>query len=219
MCILALSLGHASSCDCDKCQPEEALTLPDFLDEFTEQQQDLADCLQSLATTDILLHEVVGQLKQLQAQMAPAGGDTVGAQYQVATPDLMVAALTGRAQGFAHSLELCSPLPGRIWKNSRFHLDLEICGGTTLDKQKFFLGAYKCIMPAQQVVTGLKTKVFLRGKTVQSNAGTRLIFPRLSFSEVSSSYPEKCIRLVIFSLDSHQIRPFVSHPIKVISRF
>lgn len=221
MCILSLSQGHSSSCECDKCQP--SVSLPDLVEELTEQAMVLDQCMIELKGTETLLSAVCEEMQALRTQVAGARKKEAGGVYEVLDSEGFLNALTGGNRDFAYGLELVDQLPGRIWKNSRFHLTLTLTspdGKLPTDHMHFSLSVYKCISPLSEVTTGIRSKIMLRGTRVKSSSSTSLEvhFPKLSFTEVTSNYPEKAVRLAVVC-SNPLVRPYLSHPVKVMSRF
>lgn len=220
MCILSLSQGHSDSCECDKCQP--SVSLPDLAEELTEQAMVLDQCLIGLRATETLLSAVCEEMQELRTQVTGARKKEVGGVYQVLDNEGFLSALTGGSRDFAYGLELASQLPGRIWKNSRFHLALTLTspdGKMPTDHLRFSLSVYKCVSPLSEVTAGVHSKIMLRGTRVKTSSNSLEVhFPKLSFAEVTSNYPEKAVRLAVVC-SSPLVRPFLSHPVKVMSRF
>lgn len=220
MCILSQIQGHSDSCECDKCQ-ESVDCLPDLAEALTEQTMAFDECLSGLEATEKLLRVVCGQMQDLRTQASGANVKCPEPVYQVLDSATFLTALTGGLTEFAYTLELVSQLPCRLWKNSRFHLNFTLTspdGKQLFERLRFCLAVYKCVSPLSEVTTGVHSKVMLRGKRVQTSATLEVQFSKLSFAEVTSNYPEKAVRLVVVC-SNPKVRPFVSHPLKVISRF
>lgn len=219
MCILSLSQGHSDSCECDKCQPPSSL--PDLAEELMEQTMELDQCLTGLKATETLLYAVCEQMQAIRTQVSGLREKEAGVIYQVLDNDSFLGALMGESRAFSYGLHLASQLPSRLWKNSRFHLSLTLTspdGKMPTDHLRFSLAVYKCVSPLCEITAGVHSKVLLRGRRVQTSGSLEVQFSKLSFAEVTSNYPEKAVRLVVVC-SSPQVRPFISHPVKVISRF
>ena len=223
MCILSFSQGHSQTCECDKCVPEGDFDLTDAVEEMEAQGTEMQKCLDGLKATEDLLWSVFSQLQTLKITTSTQSTNLhVHGLYQVLTPEALISAISDPSCDFPYTLEPAYPLPARIWKNSRFQMNFlikNVSGKSVHQQLKFILSVYKCVLPIEEVKKGVHTKMFLRGKMVQTSDKDEVVFDKLSFGEVSSNYPEKSIRLVVTCRSPRLVQPFVSPPIKVISRF
>lgn len=237
MCILSLFQGHSDSCECDKCQEPEQLTAPEtptvhefhqvtlteIVEETETNQAEMMECLKALHTTVGLLEEVMSEAQDLRTmvKVTPASGPVQG-NFQPVSPECIMTTLCGTLPYFKFHLQPLVPVQTSHWKSSRFSLRFAVL---TFDNQAlsrklvFQLAAYRAIAPPTLITGGIRAKTFLRGQCLQSSVDGTVVFDKLSFAEVSSNIPGKTVLLVVVCKNEEGVQPYVSPPIKVISRY
>lgn len=238
MCILSLFQGHSDSCECDKCQevdPETGseapfeqsgpiLTIVDLVEETEASQADLLECVKALNATVTLLGEVAHEAQELRVlvKVSPAGAPTLGS-FQTVSAENIVTALCGELPCFRYALQPLVSVQTSHWKSSRFTLRLLVLDAEGQPYPRklvvFQVAAYRAISPPSLITGGIRAKTFLRGECLQSAAQGVVTFEKLSFAEVSSNFPGKTVLLVVVCKSDETVRPYVSPPIKVISRY
>ena len=237
MCILSLFQGHSDSCECDKClvpeaelpqaeevpetEVEKEATLDDILEEAQRNQSEFYQCVKSLESTSDLLSSVVSEVKDLRT-LSRTSNLPDSTSFQPLTPELVASLLCGSQPSFCYSLQPLVPVANSLWKSSRFTLQflLTDAEGTKADKNLTFqVAAYRTIAPLSVIREGIRAKTFLRGQCLQTVVGGKVTFEKLSFAEVSSNFPGKAVILVVVCKSEDSVRPYVSPPVKVISRY
>lgn len=237
MCILSLFQGHSDSCECDKCQSpaqevglgseSEQRELPRTLGELVEEaetsQTDLMQCVKMMGVTVSLMSEVVNEVQELRTlvKVSHVSGPAHG-NFQTVTADCIINTLCGALSNVKYALHPLVPVQTNHWKSSRFSLRfvaLDAEGQPLPRKLVFQVAAYRTIAPPSLIVGGIRAKTFLKGQCLQSSIDGVVSFDRLSFAEVSSNFPGKAVLLVVVCKNDDTVQPYVSSPIKVISRY
>lgn len=199
------------------------LTAADLVEETEASQADLLQCIKALNATVALLGEVAHEAQELRALVKVSPG-SVPAQgtFQTMSAEGIVTALCGELPCFRYSLQPLVSVQTSHWKSSRFSLRLVVLdaeGQPYPRKLAFQVAAYRAISPPSLITGGIRGKTFLRGQCLQSAVQGVVTFDKLSFAEVSSNFPGKTVLLVVVCKSDETVRPYVSSPIKVISRY
>lgn len=236
MCILSLFQGHSDSCECDKCQEpvletepeatytqeERPATLAELVEETEANQASLLECVKTMRATISLMSEVTSEVQELKALVKVSHSTPAQGSFQPVSADCIITTLCGALSNFRYGLQPLAPVQTNHWKSSRFSLRFTALSaeGQPLPRRLVFLvAAYRAIAPPALITGGIRTKTFLRGQCLQSTAEGVVTFDKLSFAEVSSNFPGKTVLLVVVCKNDDSVQPYVSPPIKVISRY
>lgn len=236
MCILSLFQGHSDSCECDKCQEpvleagqeetsvqtESLVTVAELVEEMETNQTSLLQCVKTMDVTMRLLGEVTSEVQDLRALVKVSHRAPAHVSFQTVSADCIISTLCGALSNFRYGLQPLAPVQTSHWKSSRFSLRFLALSAEGLPlprKLVFQVAAYRTIAPPALITGGIRGKTFLRGQCLQSAVEGVVTFDKLSFAEVSSNFPGKAVLLVVVCKGDDSVQPYVSPPIKVISRY
>lgn len=199
------------------------VSISDLVEETENSQANLLECLKAMNATVALLGQVANEAQELRALVKVSPGATVpNSSFQPVSADCIVTALCGELPCFRYQLQPQVSVQTSHWKSSRFSLRLLITdaeGQFYARKTVFQVAAYRAISPPSLITGGIRAKTFLRGQCLQTASEGVVYFDKLSFAEVSSNFPGKAVLLVVVCKSDEAVRPYVSPPIKVISRY
>jgi hypothetical protein len=207
----------------DSEQKQQPRTLAELMEETETNQADLLECVKMMGVTVSLMSEVANEVQELRAlaKVSHGPGPAHGS-FQTVSADCIISTLCGALSNVKYTLHPLASVQTSHWKSSRFSLRflaLDAEGQALPRKLVFQVAAYRTIAPPSLITGGIRAKTFLKGQCLQSAVDGVVSFDRLSFAEVSSNFPGKAVLLVVVCKNDDTVQPYVSAPIKVISRY